>query len=131
MKLRSSDESKANQIVDIQFAMSDYQYLENVVHIKKYSQEIEIVDLKMKECKEGTNKMKKLNEQRHQLLHEIDILKQRYFVVSQEKDKENQPVTCFILFRSMEGVERAKHAFDTWKFTRYWFSLFTCCATDK
>ena len=37
MKLRSSDVDKAYQIVDIQFAMSDYQYLESVVHIKKYS----------------------------------------------------------------------------------------------
>jgi len=37
--------------VDIQFAMSDYQYLEDVVTIKKMSQEIEKLDLKIEEAR--------------------------------------------------------------------------------
>lgn len=60
MKLKSSDVDKAYQIVDIQFGMSDYQYLESIVHIKNYSQEIEIVDLKIEECTPESRKMKKL-----------------------------------------------------------------------
>ena len=36
-----------------------------------------------------------------------------------------------MLFRSMEGVERALHAFKTSKFTRTWISIFTCCMSKK
>lgn len=48
-KLRNSEEERACEIIDIQFAMSDYQYLEDVVGIKKISQEIEKIDHKLDE----------------------------------------------------------------------------------
>ena len=46
-KLQYSEDERACEIIDIQFAMSDYQYLEDVVGIKKISQEIEKIDHKL------------------------------------------------------------------------------------
>ena len=46
-KLQYSEDDRACEIIDIQFAMSDYQYLEDVVGIKKISQEIEKIDHKL------------------------------------------------------------------------------------
>jgi hypothetical protein len=71
-RLRHSDETRACEIVDIQFAMSDYQYLESVVNIKKISQEIEKIDLQMKECSPGSWKHGKLEDQRFMHLQGID-----------------------------------------------------------
>ena len=49
-KLSTSDEAQSCEIVDIQFAMSDYQFLEDVVTIKKISQYIEKLDMKINEA---------------------------------------------------------------------------------
>ena len=46
-KLKSSEESRACEIIDIQFAMSDYRFLEDVVQIKKISLELEKLDIKI------------------------------------------------------------------------------------
>lgn len=43
----------------------------------------------------------------------------------------NQPVTAFILFRSMEGVERCIHAYSEWKITKWFFQIFECLQTEK
>ena len=53
MKLISKDRERAYEIVDIQFAMSDYQYLEDVVGMKKISQGIERIDLTIKHLRIG------------------------------------------------------------------------------
>lgn len=49
-KLKTSDESRTCEIIDIQFAMSDYQFLQDIVNIKKISQQIEKLDIKIEEA---------------------------------------------------------------------------------
>ena len=61
-RLRNSEESRACEIIDIQFAMSDYQYLEDVVKIKKLSQEIEKIDMKMEECGDSSRAKQKFQQ---------------------------------------------------------------------
>ena len=85
----------------------------------------------MKECSPGSWKLRKLEEKRFMYLQDIDNHKTEYFEVAHKMNHNNQAITAFIIFRSMEGVERCKYAFDTWRITRAWFSLFTCCATRK
>ena len=46
-------------------------------------------------------------------------------------NQNNQAVSAFVLFRSMEGVERAKYGFKTYWLERTWFSIFTCCKSEK
>jgi hypothetical protein len=41
----------------------------------------------------------------------------------------NQAVQAFVLFRSMEGVERSLYAFDYWGISRFFYSL--GCISDK
>ena len=49
----------------------------------------------------------------------------------EEIGTNNQVVTVFLLFRSMEGVERALYAFKSYKITRMWLSIFTCCMSKR
>ena len=58
-KLRESHENRANEIIDIQFAMSDYQYMNDVVSIKKLSNDIIKLDMKIDECKDGIHDARK------------------------------------------------------------------------
>ena len=55
-RLRTSEESRACEIIDIQFAMSDYRFLEDVVNIKKLSQKVEKLDMKIKEAGSKENR---------------------------------------------------------------------------
>ena len=54
-KLKGKDKKRAYEIVDIQFAMSDYKYLEEVVAIKKISQEIQRLVAKMEQLNQETD----------------------------------------------------------------------------
>lgn len=44
---------------------------------------------------------------------------------------DNQAVTAFILFRSMEGVERSIYAYKEWRVTKIFFSIFDCLQTER
>ena len=102
-----------------------------MVRIKKDSQSVEKLDIKINETGYGTIKLQKLNAQKEKLLADIEELKIKYFETMEEMGTNNQVVTVFVLFRSMEGVERALYAFKSNKCTRMWFSLFTCCMSKK
>lgn len=60
-KLKDSEESRSCEIIDIQFAMSDYRFLEDVVKIKKLSQAIERVENKANEDNCPEKKLEKLH----------------------------------------------------------------------
>lgn len=93
--------------------MSDYQYLENVVAIKNVSHQIEKVDQKLKKSieKNQSKREEQLQEQKLELLNQIEKLKEKYTENHSKVNRDNQAVTAFVLFRSMEGCERAKYAF--------------------
>ena len=40
---------------------------------------------------------------------------------------DNKAESAFVLFRSMEGVERAMKAFSINWYLAIWLSFFTCC----
>mmetsp|Transcript_511 Transcript_511/g.521 ORF Transcript_511/g.521 Transcript_511/m.521 type:complete len:488 (-) Transcript_511:930-2393(-) len=42
--------------------------------------------------------------------------------------QDNQAVTAFVVFRSMEGVERAMVGFDSWTLSRWMYSIFGCAS---
>ena len=56
-------------------------------------------------------KTQKLRLKRDEYLAQIDALKSRYFNNINKMGVDNQAVCAFVLFRSMEGVERAVSAF--------------------
>jgi hypothetical protein len=72
-----------------------------------------------------------LRLKRDEYLAQIDVLKSRYFSNVGLMGLDNQAVCAFVLFRSMEGVERAVSAFDSWSITKVFFSIFTCCISEK
>jgi len=41
----------------------------------------------------------------------IDLKKENYFKNMEKMGEDNQAIAAFVLFRSMEGVERAIYAF--------------------
>lgn len=130
-KLTFSDEERACEIIDIQFAMSDYQYLSHVVKIKKLSQEVEKLEIKIDESGYSEKKYDKLEIKKNKLLAKIDDLKAKYFENMEQIGRDNQAVSAFITFRSMEGVERAIHGFKSNWLQRKWFTLFYCCTSQK
>lgn len=111
--------------------MSDYRFLEDVVKIKKLSRAIERVENKASEESCPEKKLEKLQRQKNKYLAEIDLLKTRYIENVSSMNENNQAVCAFVLFRSMEGVERVKHAFRAGRLQRCWFSLFWCCTSEK
>lgn len=130
-RLSNSDESRACEIIDIRFAMSDYQYLEDVVAIKKISQVIERLDMQIGEAEQSPPKMERLQEKRNIYLAQIDSLKTRYIENTAKLNVNNQALSAFVLFRSMEGVERAKSGFRSHGLSRCWFRVFHCCRDEK
>ena len=77
--------------MDIQFAMSDYQYLENVVAIKNISQQIEKVDQKLKESieKNQDEREDQLQHQKVELLNQIEKLKEKYTENHSKVNRDN------------------------------------------
>lgn len=77
--------------MDIQFAMSDYQYLENVVAIKNISQQIEKVDQKLKESieKNQSKREDQLQQQKLELLNQIEKLKEKYTENHSKVNRDN------------------------------------------
>ena len=79
------------------------------------------------DLKGNYKKSEKLEKQKLKLLNEIDDLKKEYNMNRILMNRNNQVTQAFVLFRSMEGCERAKVAFSSWKITRFWFTIFPCC----
>lgn len=129
-RLRTSEESRACEIIDIQFAMSDYRFLEDVVNIKKLSQKVEKLDMKINET-ENESRLARLQLEKSECLAQMDRRKERYFENMKLMNENNQPVSAFVLFRSMEGVERAKHAFRSSKLERFLYKVFKCCLSEE
>jgi hypothetical protein len=46
-------------------------------------------------------------------------------------DNDNQAVTAFVLFRSMEGVERSIHAYSEGSLKKWFLQIFKCFQTDN
>lgn len=77
-KLRESPIERNSEIVDIQFAMSDYEYLENVVKIKELSVKIQKLDIKLKKHEGSDYAAAKLRKEKYQALEEIDEARENY-----------------------------------------------------
>ena len=45
----------------------------------------------------------------------------------QQMNQDNQAVSAFVLFRSMEGYERCLYAFKINMFIKTWLKIFYCC----
>jgi len=71
--------------------MSDYQYLENVVAIKNISQQIEKVDQKLKESieKNQSKREDQLQQQKLELLNQIEKLKEKYTENHSKVNRDN------------------------------------------
>ena len=93
-RLRNSEESRACEIIDIQFAMSDYHYLEDVLGIKQISQAIEVLDMKLDECQDGVDddKIVDYNMKRQTLLRQQEDLQNKYFSSMEQMGLNNQAV---------------------------------------
>jgi hypothetical protein len=79
---------------------------------------------------DGLEDQQKILEQedlKRQYLQQIEQLKQNYFENTEKMGQDNQAIQAFVLFRSMEGVERCIKAFDYNWFEVAWFSVFSCC----
>jgi hypothetical protein len=56
---------------------------------------------------------------------EVEDIREQYYQAMKIMDKDNQAVAAIVTFRSMEGVQRAKHTF-----THTWFKKMLsdfCC----
>ena len=60
-------------------------------------------------------------------MEQIERLKQNYFDNVEKMGEDNQAIQAFVLFRSMEGVERAMNAFNYSRLEIAFFSVFSCC----
>ena len=56
-RLADTSEEQNCEIVDIQFAMSDYQYLEDIVAIKDYANQIATYDAELKSLEEDAEEV--------------------------------------------------------------------------
>jgi hypothetical protein len=68
------------------------------------------LDIKIDEAID-TEKQDQLKDDKTQYLAQIEALKQQYLENLELMGHDNQAVTAFVLFRSMEGVERSIHAY--------------------
>lgn len=76
--MRESPSARASEIVDIQFAMSDYEYLDNVVKIKELSVKIQKLDIKLKKHEGSEYAASKLRQEKYQALEDIDEARVNY-----------------------------------------------------
>ena len=56
-QLSHSTEERSCEIIDIQFAMSDYQFLDDIVQIKEISKMIEKIDMQLEEIEDEEKRM--------------------------------------------------------------------------
>ena len=61
-------------------------------------------------------------------LQEVEDIREQYYQAMKIMGNDNQAVAAIVTFRSMEGVQRAKHAFmHSWIFKRLNDICCTCC----
>lgn len=71
--------------------------------------------------------MDKLELKKEKFLTTIDTLKSNYHESTHMMGQNNQALSAFVTFRSMEGAERSLYAFSSSWIKRTWFKIFYCC----
>ena len=88
------------------------------------------MDIKI-EGSENHEKTELMEDDKKVYLQQIETLKERYLSNLELMGHDNQAVTAFILFRSMEGVERTIYAYKEWRITKIFFYIFKCFQSEK
>lgn len=65
------------------------------------------------------------------LLAQIESTRQKYYEVIQGKKKVNTAKCAIVVFRSMEGLQRAKAAFEVGWFSRLRYWVCCCCVSRR
>jgi hypothetical protein len=119
--------------MDIQFCLSNYQFLERVRDYKELQKELEKADVRLKLIKKQKDPelQKTLIDKKKKTLDKIERARAKYYQEIRQDGLFNQPVGAFVTFRSMEGARRAMDAFDYSFIHRVLLFIFPCCSRQK
>lgn len=129
-------EKQACEVVDIQFGLTSYKHMYHTVKIYDITQKVQHLDLKIR-LYDSKSKLAKLQAEKEELLSAVEFHTKIYEQEkkSEEGDEEEdttpQAEVAFVLFRSMEGVERALKAFNTPWYTRLLYFFCRCCFSEE
>lgn len=130
MKLSDTEQEQACEIVDIQFAMSDYQYLQHVLNILEKSAKIQKIDLRAGRL-DDARRVAKLEAQKEKLLAGIEVSRSNYYQDLAQGDNLNQALCAIVVFRSMEGVQRAKRLFKVPFYKQLLYKVCCRCCSNN
>ena len=64
-------------------------------------------------------------------LQEVEDIREQYYEALKIMGKDNQAVAAIVTFRSMEGVQRAKHAFMHFRIMKIFSDICCKCCFKK
>lgn len=108
--LKDVDPKFANQILDINFVMSNSEILSSAKMLNEKKHEILLINQTLPKTK-GQRKIQKLEDKKKKLQEELDEATEKYIKSVKANDNQAKVVGAFILFRTVAGAERMKDCF--------------------